>query len=130
MRDIDSSTGLMTISRSNDHDTAKTNRNRIIPVTGKALGILKERAGDLNHDARLFAGLDRWIVARHWKDAKQAMELDHDKEFTFHAIRQPGCSVRGTTSGWSRTGLAIRKLLPHRYILTSRRRIRSELLWP
>lgn len=106
--DVDNSALLVVDTKSTD--------DRIVPLTGRALGILKSR-----NVTPVFQPLNADVVSHIWRRIRIKMGLEHDKEFVLHALRH---TYGSTLANAGTDSFRLQKVMGHKSILSTQRYIK------
>jgi integrase len=94
----------------------KSGEDRIVPLTGRALEILKRRRA-----APVFQPLNVSVVSHIWSRIRKKMGLEHDKEFVLHALRH---TYGSTLANAGTDSFRLQKVMGHKSILSTQRYIK------
>jgi integrase len=94
----------------------KSGDDRIVPLTGRALEILKRRSV-----TPVFQPLNADRASHIWHRIRKKMGLEHDKEFVLHALRH---TYGSTLANAGTDSFRIQRVMGHKRILTTQRYIK------
>lgn len=94
----------------------KSGDDRMVPLTGRALAILKRR-----NVAPVFQPLNPDVVSHIWRRIRKKMGLEHDKEFVLHAFRHTYAS---TLANAGTDSFRLQKVMGHKSIISTQRYIK------
>jgi integrase len=94
----------------------KSGDDRMVPLTGRALAILKKR-----NVAPVFQPLNPDVASHIWHRIRKKMGLEHDKEFVLHAFRHTYAS---TLANDGIDSFRLQKVMGHKSIVSTQRYIK------
>jgi integrase len=106
--DVDNSALLVVDTKSAD--------DRIVPLTGRALEILKRR-----NKAPVFQPLKADAATNIWQRIREKMALGHDREFVLHAFRH---TYGSTLANAGTDSFRLQKVMGHKSILSTQRYVK------
>jgi integrase len=94
----------------------KSGDDRVVPLTGRALEILKRR-----NVAPVFQPLNAYVVSHIWRRIRKKMGLEHDKEFVLHSFRHTYGSILANAGT---DAFRLQKAMGHKNIQSTQRYIK------
>ena len=76
----------------------KNGHRRSIPLTKRAVSIVKPLLANMDRNDKVFGHLNYWRAENVWRKLRKAMDLKDDKDFVIHCLRHT-CATRLAQSG-------------------------------